>query len=270
MTLATDTEQTGDTETRVGHTKADETDVYAGRGPNAQDMTETPVGERGWLGNPFALDDIDEDDTKDDETVREASIRQFRSVFEDELQSNKKFRDAVRELHGKVLGCWCQHLEDESPACHAEVVAEWADKLARETDPETESPSPSPIHLRDHAEIDRITDLVLLLANQDGATYETMQRQLEALDLSQYPVDQDVIVDEPIRRDDVQPPKREPHTSLGILVTVGYVEEFHIPVDETEQIELTEEGKRAASALRDSFSEPQEDAFQAALSTGSQ
>jgi len=260
MTPATDTEQTGATETRVGHTKADETDMYAGRGPEKRDMTETPIGDRGWLGNPFTVD----------EYSREESIERFRETFEERLESDEEFRDAVRNLHGQVLGCWCQHLEDESPACHAEVVAEWADKLARETEPETESPSPEPIHLRDHAEIDRITDLVLLLANQDGATYETMQRQLEALDLSQYPVDQEVTVDEPIRRDDVQPPKREPHTSLGILVTVGYVEEFHIPVDETEQIELTEEGKRAASALRDSFSEPQEDAFRAALSPGSQ
>lgn len=134
---------------------------------------------------------------------------------------------------------------------------------------QTESPSPDPIHLRDHAEIDRVTDLVLLLADQDEATYERMQQQLDALDLSLYPVDDDITIDEPVRQDDVQPPKREPFNSLDFLGTLGYVEEFYIPVDEAEQIELTEDGSRAASALRDSFSDVQEDAFQTALAAPS-
>jgi len=109
-------------ETRVGHTKADETDEYAGRGPGARDMTETPIGERGWLGNPFTVE----------EYSREESIERFRETFEDRLEEDVEFRDAVRNLHGKTLGCWCQRLEDDSPACHAEVIAEWADRLAEE------------------------------------------------------------------------------------------------------------------------------------------
>lgn len=117
-------------QTRVGHCMNDETDVYAGRGPDARDMTETPVGKRGWLGNPFALDDLDGDDTQDGETVRDASIRKFRAAFKDELQTNEEFRNAVRDLAGDVLGCWCQRLDDDEPACHAEVIAEHADRLA--------------------------------------------------------------------------------------------------------------------------------------------
>jgi len=122
----------GSNQTRVGHCKADETDVYAGRGPGARDMSETPVGERGWLGNPFALDDLDENDTNEGETVREASIRKFRAAFEKKLRNSKEFRNAVRDLAGNVLGCWCQRLDDDQPACHAEVIAEHADRLADE------------------------------------------------------------------------------------------------------------------------------------------
>lgn len=107
--------------TRVGHCKRDETDVYVGRGPNGRAMDETPVGERGWLGNPYPLDDVDS---------RGASIEAFRADFVARLKADQAFRDAVRGLSGKTLGCWCQSLEADQPACHAEVVAEYADRLA--------------------------------------------------------------------------------------------------------------------------------------------
>jgi len=112
-------------ETRVGHCKHDATDVYAGRGKGGRDMLSVAEpGQRGWLGNPFALDDHS----------RAESIRAFRQAFEDKLQRDAEFRDAVADLAGKTLGCWCQHVSDSEPGCHAEVIAEWADKLAREGD----------------------------------------------------------------------------------------------------------------------------------------
>lgn len=85
-------------------------------------MTETPVGKRGWLGNPYTLENYG----------REESIQQFREHFEKRLENDEEFRDAVRELAGDVLGCWCQHLDEDKPACHAEVIAEHADRLAGE------------------------------------------------------------------------------------------------------------------------------------------
>jgi len=134
------------------------------------------------------------------------------------------------------------------------------------SDRQSESPSPTPIHLRSHAEIDRLTDLVLLFANEDGATYESIQHQLEALDLSLFPVGESVTIDEPVRQDDHQPRRREPFASLNLLANLEYVEEFYIPVDETGQLKLTENGRRAASALRSSVSDTQEAAYQDALS----
>jgi len=116
---------TDDTErTQVGHCKQDATDVYVGRGPSSRDMTDTRIGDRGWLGNPYPV--------KGDVT-REDSIRYFRRVFETRLETDAEFRDAVADLAGKTLGCWCQRLDDDGPPCHAEVIAEHADRLAQQT-----------------------------------------------------------------------------------------------------------------------------------------
>lgn len=107
------------TETQVGHVKQDPIDVYVGRGPGGRDMTETPIGERGWLGNPYTLEEHD----------REESIRLFRDDFEHRLETDDAFRDAVQDLAGKTLGCWCQRLDDDGPACHGEVIAEVVESL---------------------------------------------------------------------------------------------------------------------------------------------
>jgi len=118
----------GTEQTRVGHCKADETDVYVGRGPNGSHMHNTLVGNRGWLGNPFTVE----------EYGREKSIRKFRTEFEKLIDTNPVFADAVAELSGKTLGCWCQRLVDEEPACHAEIIAEFADRLHQSQDAETD------------------------------------------------------------------------------------------------------------------------------------
>lgn len=117
----TDKDDAGVEQTKVGHTKADSTDVYIGRGPGGRDMTETPVEERGWLGNPFTLE----------KHSRAESIAKFREPFIERLDEDDEFRKAVQNLHGKTLGCWCQHVDEDEPACHGEVIAAWADRLAR-------------------------------------------------------------------------------------------------------------------------------------------
>lgn len=120
VTDPSDGQQDKVSQTRVGHTKADPTDVYAGRGPNGRDMVGTAVGDRGWLGNPYTVDDWG----------RTGCIENFRIDFERRLEIDPDFREAVRDIAGKTLGCWCQRLDEDGPACHAEVIAEWADRLA--------------------------------------------------------------------------------------------------------------------------------------------
>lgn len=104
---------------RVGHCKTDETDVYVGRGPGGRAMDETPIGDRGWLGNPHT----------EAEHGREAAIETFREDFEARIETDKQFLRAVRDLQGKTLGCWCRSVDYARPACHADVIAEWVEKL---------------------------------------------------------------------------------------------------------------------------------------------
>lgn len=106
--------------TRVGHCKKDSTDVYVGRGPGGRSMHDTPIGKRGWLGNPYPAD----------EYGRERCVEMFREAFEEKVRLNDTFSETVGLLAGKDLGCWCQRLDEDEPACHAEVIAEWADRLA--------------------------------------------------------------------------------------------------------------------------------------------
>lgn len=53
-----------------------------------------PIGERGWLGNPYTLKEV---------SGREASIRQFRRDFEHRLLSDGEFRTAIADLAGQTL-----------------------------------------------------------------------------------------------------------------------------------------------------------------------
>jgi hypothetical protein len=106
--------------TTVGHCKADSIDTYVGRGPGGRHMLETPVGKRGWLGNPYTTD----------EYSRQESINKFSEAFEKKIRSDKDFRDSVKQLKGDTLGCWCQKHDEEKPPCHAEVIAAYTNGLS--------------------------------------------------------------------------------------------------------------------------------------------
>ncbi|WP_226043353.1 DUF4326 domain-containing protein [Natrinema sp. DC36] len=125
MTDTTQARLDGGVKTTVGHNRKDPHDVYIGRGDRGDaHLNNTPIGERGWLGNPYPKDDHG----------RAECVELFREDFEQRLETDAEFRDAVADLAGQTLGCWCQRLEDDGPACHGEVIAEHADRLAGESD----------------------------------------------------------------------------------------------------------------------------------------
>lgn len=116
--------------TYVGHCQADDVDVYAGRhGEGGSDhFMETEIGEAGWLGNPFPAD----------EYTREDAVDMFMRSFLVELEGRPELREAVYELRGQVLGCWCHRLEEtgdpDAPVCHADVIAWIADRVITRSD----------------------------------------------------------------------------------------------------------------------------------------
>lgn len=119
--LGIDTEPT----TRVGHVNHDTEaiDEYIGRTDNGTGhLNSIEIGDPGWLGNPYPKR----------EHGRAECIELFREDFEDRLEDDERFREAIAELQGHVLGCYCQRLHDASPRCHGEVIAEHADRLGRD------------------------------------------------------------------------------------------------------------------------------------------
>jgi len=108
--------------TRVGHIKRDSIDMYVGRADGGDaNLLNTPIGDRGWLGNPFTTE----------QWSRGVAVTNFQRVFVWRLRADPEFRDAVEDLAGRTLGCWCQSLDEDGPTCHGVVIADFADRLAR-------------------------------------------------------------------------------------------------------------------------------------------
>lgn len=109
-------------ETQVGHAKHDG-EVYIGCGNDLTNIiTADYPGENGWLGNPFVTEDNGGDYT------HEEAVEKYRYVFYQKLQNDSMFRDAVEQLRGKTLGCWCRRVDEDEPACHGDVIAEWLEQ----------------------------------------------------------------------------------------------------------------------------------------------
>lgn len=79
-----------------------ETYVYCGR---------SGKGVSGEFGNPFS------------DLPREQAIEAFRIYFHNRVKVDPEFRQAVEQLRGRNLGCFCKPL-----SCHADVIAEYLNK----------------------------------------------------------------------------------------------------------------------------------------------
>lgn len=113
--------------TTVAHCKhdADQIDEYIGRGQGGVTLADEELpGTRGWLGNPYGLDDH----------TRMESLRQYEADLMRRLVKDDGFRSAVASLSGQTLGCFCQEADESLPLCHGNVIAKWADKLANRDD----------------------------------------------------------------------------------------------------------------------------------------
>ncbi|MEZ3143768.1 DUF4326 domain-containing protein [Halobaculum sp. MBLA0143] len=63
------------------------------------------------FGNPFRLEKDGGDYT------REGSVEAYREWFLGQVDDDPAFREAVEELRGETLGCWCK-----PKACHGDVI----------------------------------------------------------------------------------------------------------------------------------------------------
>lgn len=106
--------------TTVVNVRRHQYDVYCGRGRAGANMLNTPLGERGWLGNPVRLPLLGD------------SLFRFEQLFLARLERDPDFRAAVLALRARRLACFCVP-EPWTPAdggqivCHAQLIARWID-----------------------------------------------------------------------------------------------------------------------------------------------
>jgi hypothetical protein len=85
------------TKTNVVNLRKNKYDVYIGRGS--------------LFGNPFK---IGRDGNRTD------VIKKYHAYFYKKIETNKKFRKAVRELKNKTLGCYCKPFD-----CHGDLIVDF-------------------------------------------------------------------------------------------------------------------------------------------------
>lgn len=112
--------------TEVVNIAYEERDVYIGRGDKENGekshLNNTEVGEHGWLGNPYVTEE------HGGEYTREESIEKYAYDFQRRIETDSEFREAVKELRGKKLGCYCK-----PQPCHGDVIVEYLKTLKTTT-----------------------------------------------------------------------------------------------------------------------------------------
>ena len=81
-----------------------------GKYPHSKHLNNTPPGERGWIGNPYAIGPHGD---------RENVIALYRADFYERIK-DPVFKQAVLELDGERVCCFCAPLP-----CHLNVVKEY-------------------------------------------------------------------------------------------------------------------------------------------------
>lgn len=110
----------------VGHMR-NEFHAYGGRsrqGDHLAHMNNTEPGARGWLGNPYLMDGGDQ------EAERRRVIHAFLLDFMARVENEPAFRQAVEDLRGQRVACWCRGACQRRHAgnwCHLDVVAAYLD-----------------------------------------------------------------------------------------------------------------------------------------------
>ena len=86
----------------------DQFDVYIGRPGNGHD---------GYFGNPFTTPPH----------TRNKSIQLFEQYALDRINSDPEYKQKVKELYGKTLGCFCK-----PKACHGDVLVKLTKQINME------------------------------------------------------------------------------------------------------------------------------------------
>lgn len=90
----------------VNINKNEDFDVYIGR---------AGMGMGGYFGNPFTSG------------TRSEKLKKFEEYLIQRIENDKKFRENVKKLHGKTLGCFCK-----PKPCHGDILLKYAKRIVIE------------------------------------------------------------------------------------------------------------------------------------------
>jgi len=100
-----------------------------------RDRCTRHIDRRSRFGNPFRIEQ------DGGEYTREESIRLYEGWFLGQVKTSTEFREAVEELRGETLGCWCVEEPTTDPErpydCHGELILAY---LAGTHEPQQELP----------------------------------------------------------------------------------------------------------------------------------
>jgi hypothetical protein len=91
-------------------------DVYVDGPDDGRDPREIPVGQPGFLGNPFS------------DGSAEDNLYQYKRYFLERISTDDRFKKAVMSIYGLRLGC----VSDPDQYSHGRFVAEWLNAHRRE------------------------------------------------------------------------------------------------------------------------------------------
>ncbi len=95
-------------ETIVTNIKKHKYDVYIGRAGKGRD---------GYFGNPHPIGFCKICKRKHD---REDCLKEYKRYFWERINSDNEFLERVRNLEGKILGCFCK-----PENCHGDIIVSW-------------------------------------------------------------------------------------------------------------------------------------------------
>ena len=92
--------------TKIVNLQNDPFDVYIGRDENDQP---------GEFGNPFIIGE---------HGTRDIVLEKYIKYFNDRLEADPIFKQKIRALKGKTLGCYCK-----PKSCHGDVIATYVNSF---------------------------------------------------------------------------------------------------------------------------------------------
>lgn len=94
---------------------SEEHDEFIGRDGDTH-LLNSEIGERGWLGNPFVLEEHGGEYTRDE------SVARYCQAVLDLHDESPAFRRELWRLKDARLACFCRHAGEDGPKCHGDVL----------------------------------------------------------------------------------------------------------------------------------------------------